>query len=86
MKYLQRNADDEHINGMFRDVIDQKCKRVTVVQRDSERNPQTVKKEIAYKLKVISESNISVILVDDDRKRNGISWIDCFVAANGEFA
>lgn len=78
------NADDEHINGMFRDLIDQKCKRVTVVSRDSGRNAQAVKKDIAYKLKVTNESNISVILVDDDRKRNGVNWIDCLVAANSE--
>lgn len=76
------NADDEHINGLFRDLIDCKGKRLTVVTRNSGRNAQSVKKDISTKLKVSNESNISVILVDDCRKRNGMNWIDCLVAAH----
>lgn len=76
------NADDEHINGLFRDLIDSKEKKLTIVTRNSGKSALVVKKELVTKLKVANESNISIILVDDDRKRNGVTWVDCLVAAN----
>ncbi|MFR2564019.1 MAG: hypothetical protein ACLS8Q_03820 [Anaerovoracaceae bacterium] len=71
------NSDDEHINGIFRDLVDCKNKSITVVTvGDDKSNESEMKKTIARKLKLHDDSNISVILVDDERKQNGVLWID----------
>ena len=75
------NSDDEHINGIFRDLVDYKKKPLTVIERKGSESADVVKKLIAQKLKIQDDSNISVILVDDDRKRNGVSWLDCLLAS-----
>lgn len=69
------NPDDEHINGIFRELIDRKDKCITVVSKSS-KTTQDVKREISSKLKIKNKDNLSVVLVDDNRKRNGLSWID----------
>ena len=75
------NSDDEHINGIFRDLVDCKKKPITVVTVKGNESAVTVKKAIARRLKLQDDSNISVILVDNERKRNGVSWIDCLLAS-----
>lgn len=75
------NSDDEHINGIFRDLVDYKKKPLTVIERKGSESADVVKKLIAQKLKIQDDSNISVILVDDDRKRKGVSWLDCLLAS-----
>lgn len=75
------NADDEHINGIFRDLIDCKKKPVTIVTPQCGESVDTIKKSIARKLKLQDDSNISIILVDKERTRKDVSWIDCLLAS-----
>lgn len=69
------NADDEHINGMFRELIDKQNKNVTIIRRQDSDNDVKTKNEIARQLKVANTDNITVIKVDDNRNRNGINWL-----------
>ena len=73
------NSDDEHINGIFRDLIDRKEKSVTIISRQGSRDPVSEKEVLAKRLKLQDSSRLSVILVDDNRMRNGKSWVDCLV-------
>lgn len=70
------NSDDEHINGIFRDLVDRKMKHITVVTHESVGDVVSTKKTIIERLKLQNDSNISVIMVDDKRESDGIPWID----------
>lgn len=71
------HSDDEHINGIFRNLIDSDKKHITVIiKKDSEKSYDDTKKSIVDALKVQNESNISIISVDDERKYNGKLWIN----------
>lgn len=69
------NADDEHINGMFRELIDKQNKNVTIIRRQDSDNDIKTKNEIARQLKVANTDNITVIKVDSNRNRNGVNWL-----------
>lgn len=69
------NPDDEHINGMFRDLVDRQGKSLTVVSLDDGKGIQAKKKEIERNLKITNTNNISVITVDKNRSHNGINWL-----------
>ena len=71
------NSDDEHINGLFRDLVDRKGKPLTIVELDRGETPETVKKRTARQLKIKSDDQLSVILVNENRMRNDVRWIDC---------
>lgn len=68
------NADDEHINGIIRTLIDIDDKKIIVVDVD----PNTNSKSIAEKLKVNRTKNIEIITVDENRMANGKLWINSF--------
>jgi len=69
------NPDDEHINGVIRTLVDE-GKKLVVVRPDKNRPANDVQREISDSLKVSESSNIQVMLVDKDRKKNGETWID----------
>lgn len=75
------NSDDEHINGIFRDLVDCKKKHITIVTPQSGKSIDTIKKLIVGKLKLQDDSNISIILVDKERMMNNVSWVDCLLAS-----
>lgn len=75
------NSDDEHINGLFRDLVDSQGKQIIVVSNNSSQSGTSFKNEIAQKLKLQNTDNISVIFVDENRNRNGVNWVDCLVAS-----
>ncbi len=74
------NSDDEHINGIFRKLLDSNGKKIVVVETKDKGDENFVKKEIIKKLKISSElakDNLKVILVDkENRDPNGNLWID----------
>lgn len=74
------NQDDEHINGMFRDLIDRQNKPVTIVMLDDQETERHTKSRIAKKLKITNTENLSVLKVDNERKRNGVLWLDSFLS------
>lgn len=62
------NSDDGHINGMFRELIDDKRKKVVILHYyDAENNKQEIKKTYRKKLRLNSVANIEIIIVDDNR-------------------
>lgn len=75
------NSDDEHINGLFRDLIDRKGKSMTVVRPQSVTDANEYKKDLARRLKIKNTAQISVIEVDNRRCRHGVNWIDCLIAS-----
>lgn len=68
------NPDDEHINGIIRTLVDE-GKKLVVVTVDS-RPPQDVKREIVNRLKITSEKNVEIMIVDQNRTINGVSWLE----------
>ena len=76
------NADDEHINGILRSLIDDKGKMLVAIDLDNDKSNETIKKQIVDKLKVVKSENITVILVDRSRRLDGINWIDNIVASH----
>lgn len=68
------NADDEHINGIVRTLIDIDDKKIIVVDID----PNLNSKSIAEKLKVNRTKNIEILTVDKNRMVNGKLWIESF--------
>lgn len=75
------NQDDEHINGMFRELIDRKEKPVTIVMLENQETERQTKNYIAKKLKITKTDNLSIVKVDKDRCRNGVPWIDSFISS-----
>lgn len=75
------NTDDEHINGIFRDLVDCKKKPITIVTLKNGESADNIKKSIARKLKLHDDSRISIILVDEERQINNVSWVDCLLAS-----
>jgi hypothetical protein len=63
------NADDGHINGMFRELIEDCNKTVTILHYTEESNNsiRTIKKEYQRKLRLESIKGINIILVDSKR-------------------
>lgn len=70
-------ADDEHINGIVRTLIDSDNKKIIIVTLDNGQNEEDLIKEYQHKLK-ISTNNIKLVLVDSKGNVVGkdISWID----------
>ncbi len=67
-------ADDEHINGILRTLVNDENIRLKVVTLEGKNNSR---RDIANKLKVKDESKIDVILVDQNGKCKGKSWTEC---------
>lgn len=69
------NTDDEHINGIIRELLnnEKKVLVVTVQQHDDE---ETFKEEIINRLKTTKGSHLDVMLVDRQRCTNGQLWIN----------
>lgn len=73
------NKDDEHINGMLRRLIDIDNKKIIVIDLNAGRSNDDMKESIANKLKISNDSNLDIILVDKDRKIEGVSWINYII-------
>lgn len=72
------NADDEHINGIFRQLIDKHSKTVYIVDLDSNNDILSKKERIQKKLKIEDYSNINFITVDKITRKtaNGKFWYE----------
>lgn len=69
------NPDDEHINGIMRCLI-KKGKTLVVIKNKNTKTKQEEIDNIRNRLKLVDDTNIKVILVDGERKKEGILWID----------
>lgn len=69
------NPDDEHINGIMRCLI-KKGKTLVVIKNKNNKTKQEEIDNIRNRLKLVEDTNIKVILVDGERKEDGVLWIN----------
>lgn len=67
------NEDDEHINGIFRELIDKDNKKIYIVDIDFQ-NEFEKRKKVGQKLKIRNSSNIIFVTVDKHRLSNEKLW------------
>lgn len=69
------NPDDEHINGIIRELIEN-GKHLIVVLPDLQQDSNTIIRQLTKKLKVTKSSHIHVVLVNGERYVQGRLWLD----------
>ena len=70
------NDDDGHINGLFRDLIQDKEKELFIIRRQNDKSKEDIKKECASQLRIDLTDKLNIILVDNNRKEEDILWCD----------
>jgi hypothetical protein len=76
------NSDDGHINGLFRELIEDKKKKVVVFHY-----PATTPVKYDEKLRIAATESLVILNVSPDRKVNEESWTDALLKnANKELA
>jgi len=78
------NRDDGHINGLFRSLIDDKDKKVIIL--DYKFNPETMglrtierKKYFVHKLRIENADNLTICVIDNNRNNDdGDKWYKLF--------
>ncbi len=74
------NSDDGHINGLFRELIEEKQKKVAVLHY-----PATSQTKYHEKLRIAATENLVILNVSADRKVNEKLWSDALLKiANGK--
>ncbi|WP_306538211.1 hypothetical protein [Megasphaera sp.] len=68
------NSDDEHINGIIRELIGL-GKKLVIVAPEGNKDCKEIAKDIARKLKLIKSDSIRVILVDKQRESQNCLWL-----------
>lgn len=68
------NADDGHINSLFRELIEEKGKRVVVFNYPSDQNV-----DYKEKLRLSNLGNLIIKDISEDRKVEGTSWTDILI-------
>lgn len=63
------NADDEHINGIFRQLINKHNKKIYIVDTDTS-SEISKKNKIQEKLKIENTSNINFITVNPENRKS----------------
>lgn len=69
------NPDDEHINGIIRELIED-GKHLVIVAPDHQQDSEEYRDKLANKLKVTKRSNIHIILVNKERYCANGFWLD----------
>lgn len=69
------NPDDEHINGIIRELIED-GKHLVIVAPDYQQDSEEYRDKLANKLKVTKRSNIHIILVNKKRYCANGFWLD----------
>lgn len=68
------NADDEHINGILRTLVNDDGKELIIVTKGH--HPKDIQKLKAKALKINDANKIKVIAVGDDGRADGQRWVD----------
>ncbi|MGT2971801.1 hypothetical protein BVE84_01445 [Streptococcus azizii] len=74
------NIDDEHINGIIRNLIENSSKKLVVIDIANGKSEYERKTELAKKLKITDSSNIKMVIVDNNRSINGLNWTEYIVS------
>ena len=69
------NPDDEHINGILRELVDQ-GKKLVIIMIKGNKSADEMSQDLAKRLKTINRENIQTILVDLKRKNDDVLWIE----------
>ena len=69
-------ADDEHINGILRTLVNDDRKELIIVTKGASSNAKAIARQNAKNLKISDSTRIRVIAVGDDGKVDGKRWID----------
>lgn len=77
------NADDGHINALFRQAVDEEAKHLIALQftTGGAFDAATARTAIAENLRVDDASRITVLPIDGNRRVNGQSWTDAVLTA-----
>lgn len=67
-------ADDEHINGILRTLVNDDGKQLIIVTKGN--NPHDIARKKAKALKISDASRIKVVAVGDDGRSNGKRWVE----------
>lgn len=72
------NKDDSHINGLFRELVENKGRRLILISRSKDGTVETQKRRLRDKLRISHTVNhlLTVIPVDDTRCENGQLWLE----------
>ena len=72
------NKDDSHINGLFRELVENKGRRLILISRSKDGTVETQKRRLRDKLRISHTVNhlLTVIPVDDTRCQNGQLWLE----------
>lgn len=72
------NVDDSHINGMFRDLVENRKKQIFWVCHSINDTSASMLRELQKKLRLssVDVSLLHIILVDDNRNINNHKWIE----------
>lgn len=71
------NSDDDHINGIFRELVDRKNKSLIIVTvKDKFLSEEIKREEILRNLRIQNGSKIKILFVDNERKIQEKLWID----------
>jgi hypothetical protein len=71
------NIDDNHINGLFRELIEKDKKPLyqVTVNRNTSITEQT--KELSHKLRIEDKTNINIVLIDrETREKDSLLWLE----------
>lgn len=77
------NTDDEHINGILRELIND-GKKIVIVTNKRNQTESSLKEEYIKRLRVSKSDSIQIVTVDKDRKDNGQLWLDKLYEIMGE--
>lgn len=72
------NSDDEHINGLFRELVEIHKKKIVIITKKESESEQdeAIKQKFVKRLKLQDDSNVTVLSVDKNRQNQNRSWID----------
>lgn len=76
------NGDDGHINGLFRELLDEHGKKIVVICLKSEKTDDELKKDYRRRLRAKTSDGLYIIQIDPDTRHTsaGILWLDEVVA------
>lgn len=73
---------DGHVNSIVRDAIERRSKRLVIVRPTKAGSDAAgAARDVAQRLGLDDESQVSVVFVDEARKSEGRSWIEAAAAA-----
>ncbi len=71
------NDDDGHINGLFRDLIQDEDKELFIIRRQNGKSKEQIQKKCAKQLRIDLIDKLNIILVDkNNRKEEDVLWCD----------